>query len=108
MRKVSLAAILAAMTLAATANAATVYFDNGDYYELAEDEQVFISKGRVWEFTRFQANDLRIQSLEPLVDPSEQCTTGLTFGGSSCVTSEPEAPVETETETCDFTFGGGC
>jgi hypothetical protein len=92
---------------AVTANATTVYFDNGDYYELADGEELYVSKGRVWEFTRFQADDLRIQSLEPIFDPSEQCSTGLTFGGSSCTTSEQEETVESD--ECDgLTFGGGC
>ena len=103
-----LKSILAAAVMAAvTANATTVYFDNGDYYELADGEELYVSKGRVWEFTRFQADDLRIQSLEPIFDPSEQCLTGLTFGGSSCTTSEPEETVESD--ECDgLTFGGGC
>jgi hypothetical protein len=99
--------MLASIAMAAvTANATTVYFDNGDYYELTEGEELYVSKGRVWEFTRFQADDLRIQSLEPIFDPSDQCSTGLTFGGSSCTTSEP---VETnESDECDvLTFGGG-
>ena len=105
-----LKSLLAAATLmAATANATTIYFDNGDYYDLKEGEEVYVSKGRVWEFTKFQANDLRIQSLEPVVDPSEQCSAGLTFGGSSCVTNEPEVEEVEETSACDgLTFGGGC
>lgn len=101
--------LAAAMMAATTANATTIYFDNGDYYDLKEGEEVYVSKGRVWEFTKFQANDLRIQSLEPVADPSEQCSTGLTFGGSSCVTSEPEVEEVEETSVCDgLTFGGGC
>ena len=104
----SLKSLLAALTLTATtASATTVYFDNGDYYELQPNEEVYISSGRVWEFTRFRADDLRIQSLEPFVDSSEQCTTGLTFGGESCATSEPVETVESD--ECDgLTFGGGC
>ena len=104
--------LIAAVTLtAATANAATtIYFEDGGYYELADGEELYVSKGRVWEFTRFLADDLRIEQLEPFV-PAEQCSTGLTFGGESCVTTEPvteEVEDETTTETCDFTFGGGC
>ena len=105
--------LIAAVTLtAATANAATtIYFEDGGYYELADGEELYVSKGRVWEFTRFLADDLRIEQLEPFV-PAEQCSTGLTFGGGSCVTTEPvteEVEDETTTtETCDFTFGGGC
>jgi hypothetical protein len=108
-----LKSILAAAALtAATANAATtIYFEDGGYYELADGEELYVSKGRVWEFTRFLADDLRIEQLDPFT-PSEQCSAGFTFGGSSCTTQEPvteEVEVETETtETCDFTFGGGC
>ena len=106
--------LIAAATLtAATASATTIYYDNGEVYDLADGEELYVSKGRVWEFTRFLADDLRIEQLEPFT-PSEQCSTGLTFGGGSCVTTEPvteEVEVETETtttEACDFTFGGGC
>ena len=107
--------LIAAITLtASTANAATtIYFEDGGYYELAEGEELYVSEGRVWEFTRFLADDLRIEQIEPFV-PAEQCSTGLTFGGSSCTTNdaevveEVEVETETTTETCDFTFGGGC
>lgn len=110
-----LKSLLAAVAMTAvTANAATtIYFDNGEVYDLVEGEELYVSKGRVWEFTRFLADDLRIEQLEPFT-PSEQCSTGFTFGGGSCTTYEPvteEVEVETETETtetCDFTFGGGC
>jgi hypothetical protein len=109
-----LKSILAAAVMAATtANAATtIYFEDGGYYELADGEELYVSKGRVWEFTRFLADDLRIEQLEPFT-PGEQCSTGFTFGGSSCTTSTPvteevEIETETTTETCGLTFGGGC
>ena len=50
-----------------TAKADTIYFDDGTLYELRPGESVYISSGRVWEFTRFDPLDLRIQALEPLV-----------------------------------------
>jgi len=66
-----------------TANAITIYFDDGTTYELQENEAVYVSSGRVWEFTRFQPLDLRIEALVPLgvEEPEEDC---LGFGHGSC------------------------
>jgi hypothetical protein len=73
-----------------TAKSDTIYFDDGTTYDLKPGESVYVSSGRVWEFTKFHPLDLRVQALEPMSTQAadEEC---LTFGGDSCVTSEPES-----------------
>jgi len=69
-----------------TAKATTIYFDDGTTYDLQENEAVYVSSGRVWEFTRFNPLDLRIEALVPLAveEPEEDC---LGFGHSGCAES---------------------
>jgi hypothetical protein len=76
-----------------TARATTIYFDDGTVYELQENEAVYVSSGRVWEFTRFNPLDLRIEALVPLeTEEAEQDCLG--FGHTSCV----EQSSQTETD----------
>ena len=63
--------LIAMIALAATSAAAdTIYFDDGTVYELKTGEEIYVSSGRVWEFTRFLANDLRVQQIEPFAVPA--------------------------------------
>ena len=89
-----------------TAKADFVYYNDGSVYELQPGESVYVSSGRVWEFTRFQPLDLRIQALEPLstlaaeeteevseqtTEASEQSTEDcLGFGHGGCAESSDE------------------
>jgi|SaaInlStandDraft_1057018.scaffolds.fasta_scaffold07770_3 hypothetical protein len=107
--------LIAMIALAATSAAAdTIYFDDGTVYELKPNESVYVSSGRLWEFTRFLANDLRVQSVEPFAAPAEQCIDQLGFGPEQCTSSDDAAAdddvVETVNVDCSdgFTFGGGC
>ena len=69
-----------------TAKADTIIFDDGSMYDLQPGESVYVSKGRVWEFTRFQPLDLRIQALEPFtMDQADDSCLG--FGPGGCVPS---------------------
>ena len=70
-----------------TANAITIYFDDGTTYELQENEAVYVSTGRVWEFTRFQPLDLRIEALVPLAVEESEEEACLGFGHGGCVES---------------------
>lgn len=98
------------------ATAATLYLDDGSVVDLPVGYKVYVSKGTVWEFTRFNEGGFDIRPLLPRVEIEESCTasTGLTFGGASYVCEEvvvvTEEPEETEeTAECDsLTFGGGC
>lgn len=109
MRKLLIAMIAIAATSAA---ADTIYFDDGTVYELKPNESVYVSSGRLWEFTRFLANDLRVQSVEPFAAPVEQCIDQLGFGPEQCTTYEEvtEEVAEQAQADCDdgLTFGGGC
>ncbi len=68
------------------AKAQTILFDDGSMYDLQPGESVYVSKGRVWGFTRFQPLDLRIQALEPFtVDQADDSCLG--FGHDGCVPS---------------------
>lgn len=75
-----------------TAKADTIYFDDGTLYELQPGESVYISSGRVWEFTRFDPLDLRIQALEPLAteEPVESTDDCLGFGPGGCASNSDE------------------
>ena len=72
-----------------TAKADTIYFDDGTLYELKPGESVYISSGRVWEFTRFDPLDMRIEALEPLAteEPVESTEDCLGFGPGGCAPS---------------------
>lgn len=90
----SIAAILVA-GIVSTAKADFVYYDNGSVYELQPGESVYVSSGRIWEFTRFDPLDLRIQALEPLstVDAEEgpeDTSDCLGFGPGGCAPSSDE------------------
>ena len=113
--------LIATIALAAVSAAAdTIYFDDGTVYELKPDESVYVSSGRVWEFTRFLANDLRVQQIEPFSVESEQCLASLGFGHEQCtdfedvtddvVEDDVDDVIETTLDECSdgFTFGGGC
>ena len=80
--------ILAAGAIS-TAKATTIYFDDGTTYDLQENEAVYVSSGRVWEFTRFNPLDLRIEALVPLEveEPEEDC---LGFGHATCSSGSDE------------------
>jgi len=87
----SIAAILVAGVVS-TAKADFVYYDDGSVYELQPGESVYVSSGRIWEFTRFDPLDLRIQALEPLstVDAEEgpeDTSDCLGFGPGGCASS---------------------
>jgi hypothetical protein len=79
----AVALILVAGVVSTAKAATTIYFDDGTFYELQENEAVYVSSGRVWEFTRFNPLDLRIEALEPLAteEPEEDC---LGFGHTTC------------------------
>jgi len=104
--------LIAMIALAATSAAAdTIYFDDGTVYELKTGEEIYVSSGRVWEFTRFLANDLRVQQIEPFAVPAEQCIDQLGFGPEQCTTYEEVTEVVEQAQAdCDdgLTFGGGC
>ena len=104
--------LIAMIALAATSAAAdTIYFDDGTVYELKPNESVYVSSGRLWEFTRFLANDLRVQSVEPFAAQTEQCIDQLGFGPEQCTTYEEVTEVVEQAQAdCDdgLTFGGGC
>jgi hypothetical protein len=104
--------LIAMIALAATSAAAdTIYFDDGTVYELQTGEEIYVSSGRVWEFTRFLANDLRVQQIEPFAAPVEQCIDQLGFGPEQCTTYEEVTEVVEQAQAdCDdgLTFGGGC
>ena len=72
-----------------TAKATTIYFDDGTFYDLKENEAVYVSSGRVWEFTRFNPLDMRIEALVPLEveEPEEDC---LGFGHTTCASGSDE------------------
>ena len=76
-------ALILVAGVVSTAAATTIYFDDGTFYDLKENEAVYVSSGRVWEFTRFNPLDLRIEALVPLEveEPEEDC---LGFGHSTC------------------------
>ena len=101
---------------AASATADTIYFDDGTVYELLPEEEIYVSSGRVWEFTRFLADDLRVQQIEPFAAQAEQCIDRLGFGPEQCTTYEEvidevvEQVVEQVQSDCEdgLTFGGGC
>ena len=118
MKKLTVFAV-ALMLLAAAASKAeaqeTVYFENGDFFTLEPGEKIYVTKGQLWEFTRFLTSDLRIQARTPVyISPETQECDGLTFGGASCGVEEEETtvvvvvePEEETVEECDgFTFGG--
>jgi len=90
----------------------TIYFEDGSYFVLKPGEKIFISRGTLWEFTRFLSRDLRIEAAAPVyVAPVIEECDGFTFGGNSCdVVEEEEEVEETVEEVCDtLTFGGtGC
>ena len=89
----------------------TVYFEDGSYFVLKPGEKIFVSRGTLWEFTRFLSRDLRIEAAAPVyVAPVFEECDGLTFGGDSCDVVEEEEVEETVVEVCDaLTFGGpGC
>lgn len=109
--------LIATIALAAVSAAAdTIYFDDGTVYELQPEEEIYVSSGRVWEFTRFLADDLRVQQIEPFAVQAEQCIDKLGFGPEQCTTYEEvidevvEQVVEQVQADCDdgLTFGGGC
>jgi len=81
--------IILAAGVVSTAKATTIYFDDGTTYDLQENEAVYVSSGRVWEFTRFNPLDLRIEALVPLEveEPEEDC---LGFGHSTCSSGSDE------------------
>ena len=118
MKKLTVFAV-ALMLLAAGASKAeaqeTIYFENGDFFTLEPGEKIYVTKGQLWEFTRFLTSDLRIQARTPIyISPETIECDGLTFGGDSCDTEEEttvstvESEEETEEECDGFTFGGGC
>lgn len=76
-------ALILVFGVVSTAKSTTIYFDDGTFYDLKENEAVYVSSGRVWEFTRFNPLDLRIEALVPLEveEPEEDC---LGFGHSTC------------------------
>jgi hypothetical protein len=107
--------LIATIALAAVSAAAdTIYFDDGTVYELKPNESVYVSSGRVWEFTRFLANDLRVQQIEPFSVEQEQCYADLGFGPEQCTANDDVVDDDDVVETADgdcsdgFTFGGGC
>ena len=108
--------IAAVLTASVSATADTIYFDDGTVYTLADDESLYVSSGRVWEFTRFLADDLRVQQIEPFSVQGEQCIDKLGFGPEQCTTYEEvidevvEQVVEQVQADCadGLTFGGGC
>jgi hypothetical protein len=79
----AVALILVAGVVSTAKAATTIYFDDGTFYELQENEAVYVSSGRVWEFTRFNPLDMRVEALEPLAteEPEADC---LGFGHTSC------------------------
>jgi len=73
-----------------TAKADTIIFDDGSMYELQAGESVYVSSGRVWEFTRFQPLDLRIEALEPFtVDQADDSCLGFGHGGCAESSADP-------------------
>jgi hypothetical protein len=76
-------ALILVAGVVSTAAATTIYFDDGTFYDLQENEAVYVSSGRVWELTRFNTLDLQLESLAPLEveEPEEDC---LGFGYSTC------------------------
>lgn len=94
--------------LASAAQATTIYFDDGTAYDLQPGESVYVSSGRLWEFTVFNPLDMRIEAVEPLEyepledEGSDDC---LTFGGGSCVYEE-EVDVDVILETISGRFEG--
>lgn len=76
-----------------TAKADTIIFDDGSMYELQAGESVYVSSGRVWEFTRFQPLDLRIEVLEPFtVGQADDNCLGFGHGGCAPSSDDPSEP----------------
>lgn len=79
-----------------TAKAETIIFDDGSMYDLQPGESIYVSKGRVWEFSRFQPLDLRLEALEPFTmgEADNEC---LGLGHvSGCEVSEEMTQEQTE------------
>ena len=93
-------ALILVFGVVSTAKATTIYFDDGTFYDLKENEAVYVSSGRVWEFTRFNPLDLRIEALVPLEveEPEEDC---LGFGHSTCASGVFIDPRESNTTNTD-------
>ena len=85
-------ALILVMGVISTAEADTIYFDDGTLYELQPGESVYISSGRVWEFTRFDPLNMRIEALEPLAteEPVESTEDCLGFGPGGCASSSDD------------------
>lgn len=102
--------LIAALVMISTAQAATLYFEDGSSVDVPEGSSVYVSPVQPFVFTVFESEVFELQALEPAASVVEECTeeSGLTFGGSS--TTSCEEVVETPEEECDqLTFGGsGC
>ena len=88
-----------------TAKAQTIYFEDGSTYDLAEGESVYVSGGRVFEFTRFQPTDMQLKALEPMVAPGEAAGPCLAFGYGECVEESTETNFQEVIEALTERFG---
>lgn len=88
-----------------TARAQTIYFQDGSTYDLAAGESVYVSAGRVFEFTRFQPTDMQLKALEPMVAPGEATGPCLAFGHGPCVEESTETNYQEVIEALSERFG---
>lgn len=100
--------VVAVAVLCAAVSAETIYFEDGTSLNVPAGSGVYIQSGAAWRYTRFDADGMHLERMEPDAKVVEVCEEAeMTFGGSSqeCVEVVETPPVE-----CDeLTFGAyGC